>query len=313
VLVVPCYNESEVLESSIDIIKAKFSTLISNKKIAQDSYCLLVDDGSEDNTWRLIKELSNQSSLIQGLKLSHNAGHQYALLAGMMYSYKKSDCIITIDADLQDDINAIDEMISLFRDGNEIVYGVRKSRNVDSFFKKESAKWFYKSMSFLGTKVIADHADFRLVSKRVVKELEKFTEYNLFPRAIFPSMGFKSAQVFYDRKERLLGNTKYSVKKMYSFAWEGISSFSVTPLRYITATGFITVLVSIGLSIWALYMKIIGNTTPGWTSTVIPLYFLGGVQLFSIGVIGEYLSKIYKEVKSRPRYIIEEETNLDLN
>lgn len=309
-IIVPCYNEEAVLAETAFQLNRILEDLIRNKKINEKSFVYFVDDGSTDRTWEIIREFHTEDGKrFKGLKLSRNVGHQNALMAGLeaICTYRDVDCAISMDADLQDDISAVVEMIDRFNEGYEIVYGVRKSREKDSFFKKYSALLFYKLMTLFNVNVIHNHADYRLLSKRVIEHLVSFREVNLFLRAIIPLIGFKSAIVYYERKERFAGISKYPLKKMISFALDGITSFSVTPLRFITVLGFIIFLGSCVLSLWALWLKIIGKSIPGWTSTVLPIYFIGGVQLLSIGILGEYLGKIYKEVKARPRYFKEEE------
>jgi glycosyltransferase involved in cell wall biosynthesis len=307
-VVVPCYNEEPVLYETARQIKNVMDELIKKQKIDKKSFIYFVDDGSNDKTWDIIKKLHlEDKERYKGLKLSRNVGHQNALMAGLEAVHEEVDCAISMDADLQDDVSAVVEMIDKFKEGYEIVYGVRKSREKDSFFKRYSAIFFYKLMTLFKVNVIHDHADFRLLSRRVIEHLISFREVNLFLRALIPLIGFKSTNVYYDRKERLAGVSKYPFKKMLSFALDGITSFSITPLRFITLSGFIIFLGSCVLSIWALWLKLIGKSIPGWASTVLPLYFIGGVQLLSIGILGEYLGKIYKEVKARPRYFKEEE------
>lgn len=306
-IIVPCYNEFEVLEDTTDQLLRITDSLIAKKLIDPDSYILFVDDGSSDNTWQLIKDLSINQGSIKGLKLSTNFGHQNALLAGMEYIGQSTDCVITIDADLQDDTNVIEDMIIEYQNGSKIVYGVRNERKKDSFFKRNTAKLFYQLMKFLNANVIFNHADFRLVSREVISVLKEYKEVNLFLRGIFPSIGFKYSVVYYERSKRLKGQTKYPLRKMISFAWEGITSFSVKPLELCTRVGFIVFFVTIIMGVYSLYSYLFLNTTiPGWTSITLPLYLLGGIQLIFLGVIGEYLGKTYKESKGRPRYIIEE-------
>jgi glycosyltransferase involved in cell wall biosynthesis len=307
--VIPCYNEEEVLYKMIAALHVQMSLLIEKNLIAGDSFIYLVDDGSKDSTWNIIESNHFKNKSIKGLKLANNVGHQKALLAGMLSANRLADCIISLDADLQDDISIVEEMLSQYNKGFDIVYGVRKERMNDSFLKKYTALAFYKLMKIMGVNIVYNHADFRLVSKRVVEGLRDFKEVNLFLRAIFPLIGFQSTNVYYNRYERQGGKSKYPLRKMISFAWDGITSFTVLPLRYITILGFITLTISVGLSIWAFIVTIQGKVVWGWASTVIPIYFLGSVQLLSLGIIGEYISKIYKEVKSRPRFIQEKELN----
>lgn len=302
-IVVPCYNEEPVLHETAKQLNQLIDSLIKNNQISQSSFIYFVDDGSNDKTWDIIQKFHLENNRNKGLKLSRNVGHQNALLAGLNSVQEKSDCVISIDADLQDDISAIALMVEEFKKGSDIVYGVRKKRETDTFFKRFTALSFYKLMSFFGVNIIYNHADYRLLSKRVVKHLISFKEVNLFLRAMVPLVGFKSTKIYYDRKERFAGVSKYPTKKMMSFALDGITSFSVAPLRYITLAGFIVFIISCVLSVWVLTVVLLDRTVPGWASTVLPIYFIGGVQLLSIGILGEYLSKIYKEVKARPRYI----------
>lgn len=304
-IVVPCYNEQEVLTNTNHKLTELLEDLIGRKVIDPASFICYVDDGSRDTTWNIIDEFS-QSNLIKGIKLSRNCGHQAALLAGVEECTKQSDCIVTIDADLQDDISVIENMVEAFKNGDEIVYGVRNERKKDGFFKKHTAQFFYKLMHALGVNVVYNSADFRLTSKRVNVELSNFNEVNLFLRGIFPDMGFKQSKVYYGRKEREAGETKYPLRKMLSFAFEGITSFSVKPLRLITVSGLLIFFICFVLSIFVLVSYLQGNVERGWSSTVLPSYLLGGLQIFFLGIIGEYLGKIYKEIKRRPRYLIEE-------
>ncbi|NEW60325.1 glycosyltransferase family 2 protein [Sulfurovum sp. bin170] len=312
IVILPCFNESSIIKYSIDKLSNLMVEMINNNLISEDSFLCFVDDGSRDDTWEIIKQFSKTDKLIKGIKLSNNFGHQNALLAGLMSNINKADIFITIDSDLQDDIEVIPDMIKSYKLGNEIVYGVRKSRNTDSFFKRKSAEFFYDLQNLIGINIIKNHADFRLISNSILLELDKFREINLYLRAIFPLIGYRSDIVYYERKARLAGETKYPLRKMLSFAWDGITSFTVFPLRLITILGTIIFLLSIIMIIWVLYLKLFtAQTIPGWSSTTIPIYFLGGIQLLSLGIIGEYIGKIYKEVKSRPRYMIEELTDID--
>ena len=305
-IVVPCYNEEEVLEETTKRLDKKLTTLIKNKKISHKSKVMYVNDGSKDNTWNLIKKIHDENKLFTGITLSRNRGHQNALLGGLMTAKKYADVVISMDADLQDDINAIDEMLDKYYDGNDIVYGVRSSRKKDSFFKKATAEGFYKFMKFLGVDCVYNHADYRLTSKRVLDEFENYKEVNLFLRGMFPLVGFKSDIVYYERGERFAGESKYPLKKMLNFAWDGITSFSVKPLRLICNIGFIILFVSIVIMIYSLVRKITGNTIAGWTFLSISIWFIGGLQMISIGIIGEYIGKMYNETKQRPRFIISE-------
>lgn len=304
-LVVPCYNEEEMLPITVVELTKKMETLMANKLISKKSKVVLVNDGSKDNTWTLIENAHISNSLFVGLKLSRNCGHQNALLAGLMYAKTNANMVISLDADLQDDIGAIDKMIAAYYDGNQIVYGVRSSRNTDTFFKRTSAQLFYKLMKFLGVETVYNHADYRLMSRRALEELEKFDEVNLFLRSMIPLLGFKSTIVNYERHERAAGLSKYPLKKMLSFAFEGITSFSVKPIKMIMNFGILVSLVSIIVLIYALVVKLSGNAISGWTFTVGSIWLLGGMQMFAIGIIGEYIGKIYKETKHRPKYIVE--------
>jgi glycosyltransferase involved in cell wall biosynthesis len=304
-IVLPCYNEEEIiLETDIKIGRL-VDRLVSAGIITSDSMIVYVDDGSSDKTWDLIQETIYGNENRTGIKLSRNFGHQSALLGGLANIYQQMDCVITIDADLQDDISVIEEMITQFTHGFEIVYGVRKKRTTDSYFKRKTAKGFYGLMKMMGTDIIENHADFRLVSRRVCENLFTFGEVNLFLRGILPLLGFNSTMVYYDRLERTAGKTKYPLSKMLAFALEGITSFSVKPLRMVSMIGISIFAISIVLSLYSLTSYFYSGAVPGWTSITLPVYFLGGIQILCIGIIGEYLGKIYQEVKSRPRFIIE--------
>lgn len=305
-VVIPCYNEEEVLNETTRQLKEKMEALIKNKKISSKSKVMYVNDGSKDKTWELIKDINKKEKLFTGISLSRNRGHQNALLGGLMTAKNYADIIISMDADLQDDINAIDEMIDKYNAGNDIVYGVRSARKTDTWFKRTTAEGFYKFMNMLGVEVVYNHADYRLTSKRVLEELSNFREVNLFLRGMFPLVGFKSDKVYYERKERFAGESKYPLKKMLNFAWDGITSFSVKPLRMICNVGFLVLFISICIMLYALIQKIIGNTVSGWTFLTISIWFIGGLQMISIGIIGEYIGKVYSETKQRPRYIISE-------
>ena len=308
-IVVPCFNEEEVLEETTRQLKIKMETLIREKKIHDDSRVMYVNDGSKDKTWEIIKEIHNKEKLFTGISLSRNRGHQNALLGGLMTAKEYADIIISMDADLQDDINAIDGMIEKYQEGNDIVYGVRSARKKDSFFKRTTAEGFYKFMKVLGVDCVYNHADYRLTSKRVLEEFSNYKEVNLFLRGMFPLIGFKSDIVYYERNERFAGESKYPLKKMLNFAWDGITSFSVKPLRLICSLGFIILFISLIIMVYSLIRKLTGNTVDGWTFLSISIWFIGGLQMISIGIIGEYIGKIYSETKSRPRYIIEEDLN----
>lgn len=305
-LVLPCYNEEAVLPSTAKILKEKMSALMSAGRISPQSHVVFVNDGSKDRTWELITQLNAADPLFRGISLSRNRGHQNALLAGLMTVKDECDTVITLDADLQDDIDAIDEMLSKFAEGNEIVYGVRSSRNKDTFFKKTTAIAFYRLMNHLGAETIENHADFRLMSVKAIRALESYGEVNLFLRGLVPLIGFQSAKVFYERKERTAGETKYPLKKMLAFAFEGITSFSIKPIRLIALLGALIFIGSIIMLIYSLIRHITGHTVSGWTSLVVSIWALGGIQLLSLGIIGEYVGKVYLETKNRPRYIIDQ-------
>lgn len=306
-IVVPCFNEELVVEETARRLNEVLLRLIAGSKIDSRSFLYFVDDGSRDSTWGIISRLHAADTRIKGLKLSRNAGHQNALLAGLLSVKNRADCVVTIDADLQDDVSVIGVMVDEFQAGNEIVYGVRKERKNDTPLKRGTALFFYRLMQLMGAEIILNHADFRLCGKKALDELTEFREVNLFLRGIFPLLGFSSSRVYYDRKERLAGKTKYPLRKMLGFAFEGITSFSVTPMRIVSITGFLVFLASFILGIWALISTFVMKVVPGWASTVIPIYLIGGIQLLSIGLIGEYVGKIYKEVKARPRFIRDKE------
>ena len=306
-MVIPCYDEQDVLRETAGQLKNKYSTLISQGLISEKSRILFVNDGSKDSTWEIIRSLHEaEPEMFSGLSLARNSGHQNAVLAGLMTVKDICDMCITMDADLQDDIDAIDEMVRKYYEGNQVVYGVRSQRKTDSFFKRSTARFFYKFMNFMGAEVVYDHADFRLMSKRVLQELAGFKEVNLFLRGMVPLIGFQSCKVYYERHERAAGESKYPLGKMISFAVNGITSFSTKPLKLITALGLIMSAVSIIAFIWAFITKIVGFTEHGWSSTMCSIWLIGGLQLFCLGIIGEYIGKIYAEVKQRPRYIIAE-------
>lgn len=304
-MVLPCYNEGEVLPETSKQLKEKIEDLIARNKISKKSKIMFVDDGSKDNTWELIQNLADNDNLFAGVKLSRNKGHQNALLAGLMTAREKADIVISMDADLQDDISVIEAMVDKNNEGYDVVYGVRSSRKKDSFFKRFTAQSFYKVMTLLGVDIVYNHADCRLMSKRTLDGLEKFQEVNLFLRGIVPQIGYKSTVVYYERNKRFAGESKYPLKKMLSFAFDGITSFSIKPLRLILALGVAILMISILIMIYSLIVKIMGHTVDGWTFIVISIWFIGGLQMISIGVIGEYIGKIYNETKRRPRYIIE--------
>ena len=305
-IVVPCYNEEEVLYETTKRLKVKLKEIIKSKKVSNQSRVMYVNDGSKDKTWDIIKEINNNEELFTGISLSRNRGHQNALLGGLLTAKNYADVVISMDADLQDDIDAIEKMIDKYHEGNDIVYGARSTRKKDSFFKRFTAETFYKLMKYLGVDCVYNHADYRLTSKKVLDEFSNFKEVNLFLRGMFPLVGFKSDVVYYERNERYAGNSKYPLKKMLNFAWDGITSFSVKPLRLICILGFIILFISIAIMIYSVIRKLTGNTVPGWTFLSISIWFIGGIQMISIGIIGEYIGKIYQETKRRPRYIISE-------
>lgn len=305
-IVIPCFNEEEVLKETTKRLKTKLKKLLKEKIISTKSRVMYVNDGSKDKTWSIIKEINQKENLFTGISLSRNRGHQNALLAGLLTAKDYADIVISMDSDLQDDIDAIDKMITKYLEGNDIVYGVRSKRKKDSFFKKITAEGFYKVMNLLGVECIYNHADYRLTSKRVLEEFSNYKEVNLFLRGMFPLVGFKSDIVYYERNERFAGKSKYPLKKMLNFAWDGITSFSIKPLRMICVLGFMILFISISIMIYSLIRKLTGNTVPGWTFLSISIWFIGGIQMISIGIIGEYIGKIYQETKQRPRYIIEE-------
>lgn len=304
-LLIPCYNEALILTDTLAALHNKLEQLHGDNKITSgEIYC--IDDGSQDDTWDIIQHSARQNQRVRGIKLSRNFGHQAAVLAGLLQA--QGDVLISIDADLQDDIHAIDKMLKAYEQGADIVYGVRANRSSDTFFKRFAAEAYYKLLHTMGVKTVFNHADFRLLSRRAVDYLREFKEVNLFLRGLIPLLGFPSAEVTYERKPRLAGETKYPLRKMIQLAADGITSLSSWPLHMITLLGLIVFLLSTGLGLWALWQAFFGDgIVPGWASTVIPMYFLGGIQLFCIGIIGEYLRKIYLEVKARPRFIIEQQ------
>lgn len=304
-MVVPCYNEEEVLHETAKRLKEKYGSLIERKLISPKSRVVFVNDGSKDKTWNIITELHEDApELFSGINLAHNSGHQNAVLAGLMTVKDICDMSITMDADLQDDINAIDAMVEKYYEGNQVVYGVRSERKTDTFFKKFTAEGFYKFMKVMGADVVYNHADFRLMSKRVLQELAGFKEVNLFLRGMVPLIGFKSCNVYYERAERFAGESKYPLKKMIAFAVNGVTSFSTKPLKFITTLGIVTSVLSVFAFIWAFVAKIAGFAELGWSSTICSVWLIGGLQLFCLGIIGEYIGKIYAEVKQRPRFIV---------
>lgn len=304
-MVVPCYNEQEVLHETAKQLKDKYISLIEQNLISQKSRVVFVNDGSKDSTWNIIQQLHNENpDFFSGINLAHNSGHQNAVLAGLMTVKDICDMAITMDADLQDDINTIDSMVKEYYNGNQVVYGVRSARKTDTFFKKFTAESFYKFMKLMGADVVYNHADFRLMSSRVLNELSNFKEVNLFLRGMIPLIGFKSCNVYYERHERFAGESKYPLKKMLSFAVNGITSFSTKPLKLITSLGFIMFIVSLVAFIWSFIVKIAGLSVGGWSSTMCSIWLIGGLQLLCLGIIGEYIGKIYAEVKQRPRFIV---------
>ena len=304
-IVVPCYNEEEVLPETTKELGQILNNLIAKKKIASNSKILFVNDGSKDNTWEIISSYSKKLDYVTGIKFTRNYGHQNALLAGMSLAVKYSDMIITIDADLQDDVNAIYKMVDKFIEGYDVVYGVRNSRDTDSFFKKHTALMYYSLMKKMGVNLVPDSADYRLLSKRATEALLNYKERNLFLRGMVPLVGYKSTKVYYPRKERYAGTSKYPLKKMIHFALDGITSFSIAPIHLIMKMGIFVMLISIVLMIYTIIEKIQGHIVPGWSSLMISIWFLGGVQLISVSVIGEYIGKVFTEVKHRPRFNIE--------
>lgn len=305
-IVVPCYNEEEVLKIASKALREVLADLAQKGKIAEDSFILFVNDGSRDRTWELIEEEhSMYPTQVHGVKLAGNVGHQFALTAGLITAKDMSDVTISIDADLQDDVAVIEEMIDKFHAGNDIVYGVRRERKTDTFFKRTTAQAFYKIMNLMGVKTVYNHADFRLMSKRAVEEFSKYKETNLFLRGMMPLIGYQTDSVYYDRKERVAGESKYPLKKMLALAFNGISSFSVKPISLILGVGLLIIFAAVLAAIYAFVSYFTGHVVPGWTSMILSIWFLGGLQLLAIGLVGQYIGKIYIEVKQRPRYNIE--------
>jgi glycosyltransferase involved in cell wall biosynthesis len=306
-IVVPCFNEEEALPQTVGRLAGLLDGLIQQRKIDPASLVFLVDDGSRDRTWSVITALAAEHGFVRGIRLSRNRGHQNALLAGLFHA--SGEAVISIDADLQDDLGAIEQMIDAYEAGSDVVYGVRRRRGTDTFFKRFTATGYYRLLARMGVDVVYNHADYRLLSRRAIEALREYREVNIFVRGIVPQLGFPSAVVLYDRGERIAGESKYPLRKMLAFAWQGITSFSAVPLRLITAIGIIVSLGSFGVTLWALIASLFTSTVvPGWASTVLPIYFLGGIQLLCIGIIGEYVAKIYMESKHRPRYFIQETT-----
>lgn len=308
-LVVPCYNEEDVLRETASRLKEKMQGLISNKVISDKSRITFIDDGSKDKTWSIIEELNSNDKIFSGVKLSRNRGHQNALLAGLMTVKDYCDAAISLDADLQDDINVIDKFIEKFNYGCDVVYGVRSERKTDTVFKRTTAQGFYKIMKALGVDIVYNHADYRLMSKRALDSLQDFKEVNLFLRGIVPLIGYKSDVVLYERNERFAGESKYPLKKMFSFAFEGITSFSVKPIRLILTVGILMFISSLAALLYFFIIWMAGKTVQGWTTVVASIWMLGGIQLLCLGVIGEYIGKIYIETKQRPKYIIDKFIN----
>lgn len=304
-LAIPCYNEEEVLRDSAEKLKNKYNLMMSEGKISSDSRIVFIDDGSKDKTWSIIEELHNENPVFQGIKLSRNRGHQNALLCGLMTLKDKADAVISIDADLQDDINTFDEMVAKYEEGCDVVYGVRSKRETDTFFKRFTAEAFYKILNKMGAKVIFNHADFRLMSKRALEAFAQYKETNIFLRGMVPLIGYKSDIVTYERSERLAGESKYPLKKMLALAWEGITSMSIQPIRMITWLGAVVFAISIIMIIYSLVSFFIGASVSGWASLLCSIWAIGGLQLLAIGIIGEYIGKIYLEAKRRPRFIVE--------
>ncbi|HCC34973.1 MAG TPA: glycosyltransferase [Ruminococcaceae bacterium] len=305
-LVLPCYNEEEVLPETAKRLKARLAELIESGRCDKGSRIMFVDDGSKDRTWEIITELFSNNECFCGIKLAHNRGHQYALLAGLMTAANYCDCCISMDADLQDDIDVLDDFMDEYAKGCDVVYGVRKKRTTDTAFKRITAQGFYRFMKLLGVDVVYNHADYRLMSRRALEALAEYKEYNLFLRGIVPLIGFKSSCVYYERHERFAGESKYPLKKMLSFAINGISSFSVKPIHLISNLGIIISALSIFGMLYALISKLTGFAASGWTAIVASIWLIGGIQLFCLGIIGEYIGKIYSEAKARPKYTIEE-------
>lgn len=308
-VVVPCYNEEAVLNETSSRMIDLFKTMKSDGLINDKSRIVFVDDGSKDKTWDIIDTLTKEHNEIAGIKLAHNAGHQNALFGGLMTVKDDCDCAISIDADLQDDINVIPDMVRNYLDGYDVVYGVRNKRETDTFFKRTTAVGFYKLMHLMGVDIVFNHADYRLMSKRALDGLAEFPERNMFLRGMVPLVGYRSTSVYYDRSERFAGESKYPLKKMLSFAFDGITSFSISPIRMISAFGAFVCVIAVIMAIYALVQKFMGHTGAGWASLMVSIWFIGGVQLLSVGLIGEYIGKLYKEVKRRPRYIIEAYVN----
>ena len=305
-LVIPCYNEQDVLHETARRLREKMESLMEREMISRESRIMFVNDGSRDRTWEIIRELHESDPIYQGVKLSRNRGHQNALLGGLMTAKEYADMVISMDADLQDDIDVVDRFVEKYYEGCEIVYGVRSARKTDTFFKRFTAEGFYKLINFMGGEVVFNHADYRLMSRRALDELAKYKEVNLFLRGIVPMIGFQTGIVTYERHERFAGESKYPLKKMLALAVDGITSLSIKPIRAIVLLGMLIFLCSIAMLIYSLVQHFLGNTSIGWTSLIVSIWAIGGLQLLAIGVIGEYIGKIYLETKERPKYIIEE-------
>ena len=309
-IVIPCYKEQEVLPETSKRLREKILALRAAGKISDKSRVMFVNDGSSDNTWPMIAALhEKEPEMFSGVNLSRNRGHQNALLAGLMTAVNYADMIVSMDADLQDDINAVDGMVDAYHEGFEVVYGVRSKRDTDTFFKRFTAEGFYKVMKALGVDIVFNHADYRLMSRRAVEGLAQFSEVNLFLRGIVPQIGYKWTTVTYERAERFAGESKYPLKKMLAFAADGITSFSVKPIRLVLSTGVVVFMVSLVMLLYALISKLLGGTAAGWTSLMGSIWLIGGIQLLSLGIVGEYIGKIYNETKRRPRFIIENVLN----
>ncbi len=305
-IVVPCYNEEEVLKIASEALRKVLQNLVDKNKIDKDSFILFVNDGSKDRTWELIEEEhALYPTQVRGVKLAGNVGHQFALTAGLLTAKDLCDVSVSIDADLQDDVNVIEEMIDKFHEGKDIVYGVRRERKTDTFFKRVTAQGFYKVMKMMGVKTVYNHADFRLMSQRALEHFAKFEENNLFLRGMIPLIGYETAEVYYDRLERVAGESKYPLKKMLALAFNGISSFSIKPISMVLGLGIAIICLCIVAAIYAFISYFCGKVVPGWTSLILSIWFLGGLQLLAIGLVGQYIGKIYIEVKHRPRYNIE--------
>lgn len=305
-IVVPCYNEEEVLKIASKALREVLEDLVKKEKIAEDSFILFVNDGSRDRTWELIEEEHREYPVqVRGVKLAGNVGHQFALTAGLITAKDMSDVTVSIDADLQDDVGVIEEMVDKFHAGSDIVYGVRSERKTDTFFKRVTAQGFYKVMAMMGVKTVYNHADFRLMSKRAVEHFSQYKETNLFLRGMVPLIGYQTDCVYYERKERVAGESKYPLKKMLALAFNGITSFSIKPISLITGLGVFIIICCILAAIYAFISYFTGNVVPGWTSLILSIWFIGGIQLLAVGLVGQYIGKIYVEVKHRPRYNIE--------